>query len=124
MTTPICTTITRDPRATPAALAVVIAATVADVECRAAAIADMEERLCLDLAKQRLGMATSSIGMRTSQEQLAAETMNLANTRRILSGLRAIEAASKAQPAGSMERRRGGKVVFDKALGQMVAAKA
>lgn len=85
-----------DPRTVPGALARVIADMVADVDRRIAAVAVLDARLGIELAKKHLGMMCPSMNLKMIHEQLDAEISGLVTVRRTLDGLRAIEAARSA----------------------------
>jgi len=93
---PVPHAVLTDPRTVPGALARVIADMVADVDHRIAAVAVLDARLGIELAKKRLGMACNPIGFQTIKDQLDAEISGLVTARRTLDGLRAIEAARSA----------------------------
>lgn len=109
-----------DPRVTPAALSAIIADVEADVARRIGLVGEMQQRLELDFATQRLGMASNRVAIQSARDQVTAEKVNLEITQMTLAGLRAIEAARAALPAPEVAKP-AVKHVFDKALGHMVA---
>ncbi|MCX7161495.1 MAG: hypothetical protein NT083_00345 [Rhodocyclales bacterium] len=116
---PIPHAILHDPRTSAAALAAVITAVEDDVARRIGLVGDLQSRLGLDFATQRLGMANNRVSIQSSRDQYAAEKENLEITQMTLAGLHTIEAARLALPEPEVAKR-AAKQVFDKALGRMV----
>lgn len=85
--------ILRDHRCAPDYLTRVIESAVSDMGILDAKVAAIEERMAFECAKAKLGMARNLLSLQAMEAELVKESAYLANARRALIGLRAIEAA-------------------------------
>lgn len=108
--------ILRDSRTAPANLGPIILKVAEEFYRIDARVADLKNRLALELAKQKIGMHCSPTSL---AEELQRETARLEASRLTLLGLRAIEAARDAQPPVPAPAR-STKLTFDRQTSSMV----